>query len=470
MNREHPGPAETPFWKSYPILLVIQLVVTWLNRGHVHEQGMFQNLIMDTAVWFRGGPLSDSPTYPMWGYPALVALAPNITILLILQSAVGAIAPAMLLPHLERRFPAHRRLARVLVFAGIPWFVFASVKWPVGFGISIAVVAMILFAEAIERNSLKRVAAAGLVMGIALNVRSDPILILPGLFVLSLLLLAARRPRVLPVRAAGLFWAVAWICLIPWALYYRHWTGAYSLTSSNGYFVAYTVLGQLPNNPWGAVNDDDWGLEFLKERGYTGHSFGHGGNEIMKREFINAVRTHPGAFAQKVIRNMTRVYLGGFYNGDPRISAQQDSALDIAREKIKLAVGVNPNNEEIAGYRASGRWETLRPAPMTLAALGYLVMAAAAGILFIFMATAGVVVARQRIFTDPLLFLSLVTILYQIVIVIGVLKYEPRFMNAVYPYLLPFVIALWASLTIAWRQRRARRRAATAPSPSTVAA
>lgn len=442
------------FLTSYLVILAIQLVVTWLNRGHIHEQGMFVNLIRDVASWYRGtdwfpgesmygpGYFPGSPTYPMWGYPALVGVLWENWLILIAQAVVGAIAPALLLRMLLRRFPARRVLIYTLILAGLPWYMLVSVKWPHGFGQSIAAISLLMLVEALERDSLRRVVYAAVVMGIALNVRSDPLLLLPGFVVVALLLRLIGRGRTFPIRSAVVYAAVAWVCLVPWAFWYRHWNNSIGWTSSNGWFVAYSVLGQYPENPWGVVNDDEWGFQYVLSKGVRNHPFSHQANEVMKTAFFDAVREHPGAYAHKALRNVAHVWVGGFYNGDPRISPQQDTALDIMREKLKIRLGVNPNKVEIERYQRLGQWDTLRPSAKAQAAFGYLLACAALGVLFIFAATLGVVTAWRRILEDPLLLVSFVVIAYSVIVIVGILKYEPRFANSIYPYLAVFVAAL----------------------------
>lgn len=448
------------------MILAIQLVVTWLNRGHVHEQGMFVNLIRDVASWYRGaswfpgesmygpGYFPGSPTYPMWGYPALVGLLWENWLILIAQAVVGAIAPALLLRLLLRRFPERRLLVHALIFAGLPWYILVSVKWPHGFGQAIAAISLLMLVEALERGRLRAVVYAAIVMGIALNVRSDPLLLLPGFVVVALLLRLVGKPRTFPIRSAIVYAAVAWACLVPWAIWYRHWTNSIGWTSSNGWFVAFSVLGQYPNNPWGVVNDDDWGHQYVLGKGVTAHSFSHEANEVMKTAFFDAVREHPGAYAHKALRNIAHVWVGGFYNGDPRISPQQDTALDIMREKLKVRLGVNPNEIEIERYKRLGQWDTLRPSVKAQAAFGYLLLCAGLGVLFILAATAGVVVAWRRILDDPLFLVSFVVIAYSVIVIVGILKYEPRFANSIYPYLAVFVAALGQHIATLRRRER----------------
>src|SRR5687768_18368112 len=79
---------------------------------------------------------------------------------------------------------------------------------------------------------------------------------------------------------------------------------------------------------------------------------------------------------------------------------------------------------------------------MTKAAFGYLLLCAGLGILFVLAATVGVVAAWRRIPDDPLLLVSFTVIMYSVVVIVGILKYEPRFTNSIYPYMTVFVAAL----------------------------
>ena len=445
------------FLRTYGIFLGIQLLVSILNINHVQEQGMYVHLIRDVAAYYRGElPVLESPTYPMWGFPAILAVLWSDTAMVVFQALFSALAVTMLYGALARRFPAHRRAIQVLLMAGLPWYTLNSVKWPTALGASTACIAFLLFVDAVERRSLRRAILAGLAMGVSLNIRSDPLLMTLAIPAVAVLLLLARRP-VIPVRLAAAFGAIAWVTLIPWAVWYHHWTGAVGFTSSNKWWAAYSTLAQLPNNPWGVVQSDWWAVEFLAKKGYEGHPATHEADLIMKDAFIAAVREHPGPFARKIVRNITRLYLGGFYSGDPRFSPQQDTALDIVREKIKQRVGVNPNDVEIAYYQRTGMWDTLRPAPATVAALGYLVIMIIIGNLFIAASTAGIITARRLLVSDPLYLIGFLMIAYQAFMIMGILKYEPRFVNALYLYFAMFALTFWISASAWWRERRMRR-------------
>lgn len=460
-------PPRPGYWVTFALLFAIQLLVAYLNRRHLSEQGIFEKSIMPVAQWYMGGRMPATVTFPLWGYPALIALVRSTTLLLVVQAALGSAALALMHQELSRRFVAHRRAVNVLIFGALPWFTLTSVKWPIAVSHAFIIVAVILLSRAITARSARRAALAGLVLGVALNVRSEFILYPLMIGGLALVLHLLRRRDVLPWRQVATFGAVAWLCLIPWGMWYRHWTGTTRFVSSNGGFVALMSLGQLPNNPWAIVHNDWWTMSYMRRHNMDHlYPFGHEADMWFKREFNAKVKEHPIAYAGKVLFNVRSIYTGGFYNGDPRTTPQQDTALDILKEKIKLKIGVAPNHVEIRRYTDLGVWNTLRPSAATLAGLAYLIAAGIAGVLYIFAATAGVMVVRRALFTDPFFLLAGTVIFYQWIVVIAAIQYQPRHVNTTYPWLAVFVCALWASLSVWWNNRRLRR----TPAPVTPAA
>lgn len=451
---------------TFLLLLAIQLVVDYLNRRHLSEQGIFQKSILPVAEWYLGGRVPSTVTFPLWGYPAMIAVVRSNAMLLIVQALLAATALALVHRELSRRFVAHQRAVNLLVFGALPWFTLQSVKWPTAVATSLIVIAMILFGRALIARSARRAALAGLALGLALNVRSEFILFPLMIAGLAVLLHVLKRRDLLPLRPVLAFGAVAWLCVIPWGMWYRHWTGTTRFVSSNGGFVALMSLGQLPRNPWAIVHNDWWTMSYMRRHNRDEHPFSHSADMWFKDEFNRKVREHPGAYAAKMAFNVRSIYTGGFYNGDPRTTPQQDTALDILKEKIKLKIGVAPNHVEIRRYTDLGVWNTLKPSAATLAGLGYLVVAAIAGILFIFAATAGAMVARRAIFEDPFFLLAGTVIFYQWIVVIAAIQYQPRHVNTTYPWLAVFVCALWASLSLWWRSRRLRH---ASPAPVVTA-
>src|SRR5687767_1767913 len=194
---EHSRPS---YWVTFAILLAIQLVVSYLNRGHLSEQGIFQRSIMPVANWYAGGRMPATVTFPLWGYPALIAVVKSTMLLLLVQALLASAALALFHRELSRRFIGHQRAVNVLIFGALPWFTLHSVKWPIAVSHGLIVIAMVLLSRALIERSTRRAALAGLVLGIALNVRSEFILFPLLIGGLAVMLHLLKRREVLPWR------------------------------------------------------------------------------------------------------------------------------------------------------------------------------------------------------------------------------------------------------------------------------
>jgi 4-amino-4-deoxy-L-arabinose transferase-like glycosyltransferase len=136
---------------------------------------------------------------------------------------------------------------------------------------------------------------AGALVGVAALIRPDLLLLI---FPLALYAIwtsvgygRAMAPACIALGAAPL--------LLAWGVHNYKTHGAWVLSSTSGGNTLYEGLGELPN-PYGYVLDDAQTGEMLLEKGLTWHSVE--ANRYMKREFLRAVREHPG-FVARVILN-----------------------------------------------------------------------------------------------------------------------------------------------------------------------
>ncbi len=420
------------------LVVAIGVLVFVLNRNPLAEQNVFLQQHIPYADYLRGEGSRTVTTYPMWGYPALVALLGDVP-RVALQFALAAAVATITLRIAKRNTPHgiwwHVIAAGVLV----PWFALGSLNSASAVAVPLVWLSVFAFVRAErEKRSLWSFAGAGALLGLAVNFRSE--------FV----------PLALVVPAAGLVWtfatsrglprrrfpgpmtfaALALLPLAPWAALSYETTGTARLSSSNAGAVSVISLGQLPGNPWGIIHDDSEALRLLGEAGYEELApYSEDGDRRLREMFVELITDDPLAYASKVMHNARNVFAGGLYFGDwdawfPGIGTER---VDVVKEKLKSRFGLNPNARQIEAYKAAGLWDdSPTPSEMGLLAVAtfyvlgtdvlFLVAVAAA----LYLAFSRRLASWEAVATGLLLY---------VVALATLLQYQPRHMNAAWPAL-----------------------------------
>ena len=400
----------------------------------------------------------------------------------------------------------HPRLLLALLATAVPWFALAVVRWPTGLAAAATATACLCLGMATSARPVWHGLAAGLALAAAAQLRSEALAVAVVLATAACLGRWRGGPqwRAGPAVAAL---ALALVAMVPWARHYHAQTGRWSLTSSNGAAVAWMSLGQLPANPWGIrhhnlhasawvrrrgvracesidsrlsgkrASDSRWGklLEFTsssfgpqrkKQRTQrlesedsqplTAHTFSDPARQEFEAAWLEAIQAHPGAAARKVAHNLRNVVLGGLFVGDVPLNARQTLAVDVTRERLKLAVGLNPNETEIAGYRRSGAWDSVGLDGRATWLLAWQAAGVLLGAAWLVAMAAGVWLLRRQVRTDPVLGMLLAHAV-AVVALAAVFQYQPRHVTVLSVLGAPFVAE---ALGTAWRGLQVRRRRA----------
>lgn len=318
--RGHHTPAHRLSLKQLIIIVAFTIGLFAINHRHYSEQGIYRGYhvpLAERIVDGSGYSIEESGMlkpafYPMWGYAGLISLL-SLThqreAALILLQLILAVHGIILMYGLFRLRFRWFHLAGLL-----PFVILMSVKWCDAI-VSYLLVSFFCFAVNYWTSGrIRWLLLAGLALGGAANFRSEYIY-LPGLIAVVALLpfYQTYRKRAL-LFSAGVM-AIQLLCLLPWAYRYYENNGNVSLTGSNGGMVLFISLGQLPNNPWGIEHSDDDAFEYSRLHGGFSPTSPEG-NKVLRDAFVGNVLAHPGWYAAKVLRNVSRAFLGGVYSGD----------------------------------------------------------------------------------------------------------------------------------------------------------
>jgi len=308
------------------IMSVVAAFVSWANLQETTMSGIlpyyrdFARVILngfDPATATERG----LPTFPIWGYGWLMMITESRLVLVIIQNILAILTVWYIVRLLERRFgqdDLQLDLFKVLALLCLPWYAFNSTLWPYSIAANLFVVSALLFAEGCEQPqpSLAEIVSSGILFGLALNFRSDMIM-LPFVMAVGAVIFS----RGLRVRAA--INSVIWVLcifgmLVPWALYTKHATGEYLWKSTNSGHVLFIGLGQLPGNKWGItpIDEDPKMRQIVEQRLGPGRSsLDYQGDRILRQEFLSRVLSDPWEWLRKCMYGARLVFTMGFYPG-----------------------------------------------------------------------------------------------------------------------------------------------------------
>ncbi|MFP4526965.1 MAG: hypothetical protein ACLFQX_00330 [Candidatus Kapaibacterium sp.] len=408
-------------------LIAAAIAIFALNWGHVNQQGTFREVLLPAAqniidgegythVWFDDA----QATYPLWGYSLMLipdaAAGADGLIALAVQLAMAVIAVNLV----YRMFGVRERLWHIPLW--LPWLAFMSVRWPDAPAAFFIIAYIYYHLKYIDSEKMKHMLAAGLMLGLASNFRSD-FLYLPGFVIVGALVFDRRRIQQHFVQTIAAY-AVMLFLLAPWAIGSKAYTDDFRLTATNGGGVAYISLGQLPGNAWGIAARDETAIKFARSRGID-NPYSARGDSLLKHEFFESIKSSPVEYAKKIAYNLFSIAKGGVYTG----------------EYAGLAIGFDRRyeiNHEISGAPGIGgkigAMLDLPAGESVPLAIEKLIQA-----IFVPIFLGALAIFMWLIFTKqlspPLRAVAAAAVVYKILLAAALL-YEYRMMNPVYPLLI----------------------------------
>ena len=318
--------------------LLLSSVLFGLNYFHQDQQGGIfygRYLVLSESitefVYSYPGQAGSAATYPIWGYPVLMAvLDPILGIqgVYIFQYVLLLVSFWLVYRHFD--IPRWENPFKMALFHGalVAYAMFLSVKWPM------AIVAFLLLVFGLLHQR-GRYGLASLTLLLAIHFRFEA-LMLWGIYLVFLLVESLRgqvRFQDLLHTRKSLYGPTllvigSLVLLTSWPLYQYSQHRQLLLGTSNSGGTLYSGLGQLPNNPWDRVFADKSASDYAMSQGVE-NAWGLEGNRVLVRRFLRDVSEHPLAFAGKVLYNQLRVLTGGLYIAELRtLSVRRDPAKD----------------------------------------------------------------------------------------------------------------------------------------------
>ena len=307
--------------------LVLEIVLfSFLNGKNTLMHGILP-YYQDFANYFGSGWDScyifelNSPTFPMWGYGAILFLFEKKYLLLVVFQQLFTIFTIYTLLSFLKKLNFNKSVCDytkiILLLFGFPWFIFHSVIWPYSVSANLLVLGLIYLSLGLQNSSFKFFVYSSVCYGILLNFRSDYIY---HYFFLSCFLILHLFFRNRKNLTKGFTWiAIVMLFLVPWGLHSKRETGNYLLSSTNSGHVLFISLGQLPNNVWGITPEDGDPImkSIVKSKfGENAKSLTFGPDKELKRAWLKNIRQYPKEFFRKCGYNIYLTFVRPFTNGE----------------------------------------------------------------------------------------------------------------------------------------------------------
>ncbi len=398
--------------------------------------------ILRLAAWLRGGQMPEVVTWPAWGYAWVVAWLPSLNWVIVLQATLGALALAALAARLRATLPAYGTPIAILCVLAIPWHNLEVTPYPSAPAASLALLGLLALDRALAKGILWWASAAGILLGLAQNFRTETVLLPTFLGIVLYVLRRFVNPQIPSLKPMWVVIAVAFAMQIPWAQFYHEHTGRYSLTESNFGHVLYVSLGSNLHNPWGIEANDQGAYKAVKDAGYSFSSLSEQGNKFLVGLAIEKVKEHPSGLIGRSLQQLRNTVLAPFNWGEPRLGTAGALHLDVLRQELKLRLGVGVNVLKVRDYQSRGIALEAQKDTLAIAALVYQSVMTAVGSIVLALGILGfgfVLMRHEMRPASPLLWILAATAAYKLLQNI-LLFYTVNYLNSVYPLFIPFAV------------------------------
>jgi hypothetical protein len=310
-------------WKYYFLLSIIIAFATWFNYDSNLMSGIlpyyrdFSSFITN-GFEYKEPFTSNIYTWPMWGYGFMLLLGSKFLIIS-LQQILTLLT--ILLLRIEFREILSKKafdfMSRLIWFA-LPWFLFHVSLWPYSLSANLLTIGVCFLGIGLDKYNKYFIYASSLLLGIALNFRSDYFYLVWAIFII-VLSISIYRKNWFQIKHVSIWISIVILFLLPWFFYTKMYSGTGKFVSSNSGHVFFISLGQLPNNKWKITTSDGDSVMYdiinsnfgKKESSLTIRS-----SEVLMEEFKVRVSNDPMEFLTKCVFNLKSVIIMPFYVGD----------------------------------------------------------------------------------------------------------------------------------------------------------
>ena len=407
------------------------------------------------AEWLQGGVKPDVVTWPAWGYAWVILGIPKFGWIVALQSCLGALVLTALVWRLRPEMPRQVPLIAILCVLAVPWHNMQLTLYPSGLAGSLLLTSLMILDSALRKKKLALAGLAGVLMGLAQNLRTEFVLLPVFIGVCIAVLRHWRIVKLSSMRPVWVFILVAVILQLPWAIFYHGETGRYSLTESNFGHVMFVSLGSSLNNPWKITGNDLGAMQAVHDAGFSFSSLSEPGNQVLRRMVWANVKQHPDALLQRTLQQLLNTVVAPFNWGEPKLDKPAALDLDVLRQELKARIGSGINAAKLSDYRNRNLYAAASEDGAAKLALLYQIAAVGLGSVILVLGILGMVLAliRGRLAPGPVLLWLLAGAAVYKILQDVLLAYQLNYLDNVYPMFLPFV----AVSSTALRDRFGRR-------------
>lgn len=427
--------------RDLALLVAIGAVLVLADLLLSHPLLSVFNKLVAIAAWLQGGPKPDVVTWPAWGYAWVVVAVPKFEWVVVMQACLGAVVLVALVRRLRLDMPRQGALIAILCVLAVPWHDMQVTLYPSGLAGSLVLAGLLSLESALRKNQFALAALAGMLLGLAQNLRTEFVL-LPAF--IGICVGALRHWRIVDISSLKplcAFILTAAILQLPWAFFYHAQTGRYSLTESNFGHVMYVSLGSSRKNPWNISGNDQGAMQAVHDAGYPFSSLSEPGNQVLRRIVWANVSQHPDAVLQRTLQQLLNTIAAPFNWGEPKLDKSGVLDIDVLRQELKARIGIGINAAKLRDYRAQNLYAAASKDDAAKLALLYQVVAVGLGSVIFLLGILGMVLAFARVKTArvPLLLWFLGCAAVYKVLQDVLLAYQVNYLNNVYPMFLPFV-------------------------------
>jgi len=330
---------------------------------------------------------------------------------------------------------------RVLCVFALPWHDLEVTLYPSAPAASLALLALLSLERALAKGSFRWALAAGILIGLAQNFRTENVLLPAFLGVVLYVLSRFVNLQIPTLKPMWLFIATALLMQMPWAQFYHEHAGRYSLTESNFGHVVYVSLGSNLHNPWGIEANDQAAYKAVKDAGHSFSSLSEEGNKFLLRLAAEKVKEHPSGLVGRTLQQFRNTLLAPFNWGEPGLGPAGTLHLDVLRQELKSRLGVGVNVLKLRDFRNRGLIEPAEKDPAAILALIYQTVMTGIGGLVLAFGIMGIILVLLRPEVrpaTPLLWILGATATYKL-LQNALLFYQINYLNGVFPLFIPFV-------------------------------